>query len=64
VVLLATVVAPLEACKLLANIPLLWSLTLVALNPALLQRRLLRPLRLEMGPSVGFPPLFVPMPGS
>jgi len=31
---LATVVALLEACKLWANIPLVWSPTLVALNPA------------------------------
>ena len=60
---LATIVAPLEACKLGANIPLVRSPTLVALNPALLGRRLPRPLRLGRGPSIGFSPLLVPMLG-
>jgi len=61
VTFLVIVVALLEACKLWANIPLVWSPTLVAPNPALLGRRLPR---LEMGPRVGFPPLFMPVPGS
>ena len=63
VAFLATIVAPLKACKLGANIPLVRSPTLVALNLTLLGRRLRRPLRLGMRPSIGFPPLFVPMPG-
>jgi len=63
VALLATIVALLEACKLGANIPLVRSPILVALNPVLLRRRLPRPLRLEMGPSVRLPPLLVPVSG-
>jgi len=62
VAFLAIVVAPPEDCKLGADIPLVRSPTLVALNPALLGRRLPRPLRLEMWPSIGLPPLLVPMP--
>jgi len=62
VALLATIVAPIEACKLGADISLVRSPTLVALNPALLGRRLPRSLGLEMGPSIGLPPLLMPMP--
>jgi len=61
VAFLTTVVAFLEACKLGADTLLVRSSTLVALNPVLLGRRLPRPLRLEMGPSIGLPSLLMPM---